>query len=470
MDSKTNSYNVTFKFSEPLLNNQSDVLSNSTDLLEAFKLKEHEQYLEYKPIACALGVLIFISNITVVVSSGLILKKGQQTKSTYLLLGNVSLADTIIGISMIIGVVVENPINSSPLCIIQIGMLVCPAMVSIFSVALIAVDRYIYILHGLYYQRWVNTTKVRICIIFIWIIGITLGFLPITGWVNQELNSKCYYVALFPKQLILLNSILSIVPIIVVAVLYTIILIRALRKVKEINASVKPSRSNSKPVLRIYRGNGHKNQNTQSVKRPRTKTQEIKRSSSFHARNSAETEKQRVFNLRTKSKSNDELNIENKVSITKNEIIIYNPNKYDSGNSLCSTDISVIEESSFTINQEFDNKVDKNDKKIKNASKPKIKDATKWRAIIIVMLTTGSFVFTWMPFFITVIFYALCEDKLINQNCYNLRIMLGGPIAALAFLNSVLNPLIYVWWHKGFQRNVKLYLNRYVYIFCQKSK
>ncbi|XP_045502534.1 dopamine receptor 4-like [Colias croceus] len=466
MDPKTNSYNVTFKLSEPLSNNQSDVLSNSTDLLEAFKLKEHEQYLEYKPVACALGVLIFLSNITVVVSSGLILKKGQQTKSTYLLLGNVSLADTIIGISMVIGAIFEIPINSSPLCILQIGMLVCPAMVSIFSVGFIAVDRYIYILHGLYYQRWVNTTKVRICIIFIWIIGITLGFLPITGWINQEFNSKCYYIALFPKQLILLNSILSIVPIIVVAVLYTIILIRALRKVKEINASVIPSRSNTKPTLRIYRGNGNMKQNTQSVKRPRNKTQELKRSSSFHASNNTGSEKQRVSELRTKSRSNDELNIENKVPITNNQMQ-YNGNKYESGNSLCSTDISVIEESSFTINQELDNKVDKNDKKVKNASKPR--DATKWRAIIIVMLTTGSFVFTWMPFFITVIFYAFCEDKLTNQKCFNLRIMLGGPIAALAFLNSILNPMIYVWWHKGFQRNVQTYLKRYVYIFCRKS-
>lgn len=50
-------------------------------------------------------------------------------------------------------------------------MLVCPAMVSIFSVGLIAVDRYIYILHGLYYQRWFNTTRVRIGILIIWMIG-----------------------------------------------------------------------------------------------------------------------------------------------------------------------------------------------------------------------------------------------------------------------------------------------------------
>ncbi|KAI8424914.1 hypothetical protein MSG28_006832 [Choristoneura fumiferana] len=96
---------------------------------------------------------------------------GQQPKSTYLLLGNVSLADTIIGFSIVFGELIGNSMNSNLLCIFQIGMIVCPTMVSIFSVGLIAVDRYFYILHGLYYQRYFNTTRVRIGILIIWMIG-----------------------------------------------------------------------------------------------------------------------------------------------------------------------------------------------------------------------------------------------------------------------------------------------------------
>lgn len=46
---------------------------------------------------------------------------GQQPKSTYLLLGNVSLADTIVGLSMMCGVSLDPVMTSDPLCIFQIG-------------------------------------------------------------------------------------------------------------------------------------------------------------------------------------------------------------------------------------------------------------------------------------------------------------------------------------------------------------
>lgn len=44
-----------------------------------------------------------------------------QRRSTYLLLGNVSLADMIIGVSIMFGVSIENPMSCNPLCIFQIG-------------------------------------------------------------------------------------------------------------------------------------------------------------------------------------------------------------------------------------------------------------------------------------------------------------------------------------------------------------
>ncbi|XP_047513033.1 5-hydroxytryptamine receptor 1A-alpha-like [Pieris napi] len=428
------------------LNNTSEVL-NTTVLNENYRLKEHEKYTTYRPVACTFGLIIMLSNLTVVVSSGLILKKGQQRKSTYILLGNVSLADTIIGMSMLIGFSFENPDSSNPLCIFELGMLVCPAMVSIFTVGLIAVDRYIYILHGLYYQRWVNTTKVRVSIMFIWLIGLTLGFLPATGWTNHDLNSNCFYVAVFPGPLILLNSILSIVPIIVVAVLYSIILVSALKNIRKINASVAQAKTNTKSVLRIYRGNGN---NTQSVKTSKRNNQNIKRSLSFNS--CYEIESGKLDRKDFVSKSNTELT---------NETFQALPNKDKTScnnvsNSLCSTNIG---ESRTTIGQDTDSTAGQ---RTKDVGRVKTKEANKWRALTIVMLTTGSFIFTWMPFFIAVIFYVLCDDKEVNPKCLHIRLLLAGPLAALAFMNSIFNPLIYVWWHKGFQRYVQTCWKRYI--------
>ncbi|CAK1550460.1 unnamed protein product [Leptosia nina] len=432
---------------------------NSTSLLQEYTIRELQQFVAYRPVACSVGLLILLSNITVVISSGLILKKGQQPKSTYILLGNVSLADTIIGISMLIGFSFKDPITSSTLCFIELGMLVCPAMVSIFSVGLIAVDRYIYILHGLHYQRWVNTSKVRISIIFVWFIGIILGFLPIFGLHNRDDNGNCYYVAVFPGPLVLLNSFLSIVPIAVVAVLYTIILISALKNVRKINASINQVQSANSTSLRVYRGNG--NPTIQPVKN----TKQFNVRHSIASNSSEEIVRDDQCDQTNKSKSLSDLNIKNTLvdDMNKDNRIQTNPlHKHVSGNSLCSTNVSVTDGSNFTIVTES-NEIHETSKRVKR------KEATKWRAITIVMLTSGSFICTWMPFFMTVIFYVLCEDKENNRKCLHLRLLLAGPLAALAFLNSALNPLIYAWWHKGFQRYIRTHWKRFAQRYFKKS-
>ncbi|KAI8424916.1 hypothetical protein MSG28_006834 [Choristoneura fumiferana] len=110
-----------FNVSVANVTNQSEVAQeNLFDLYEAYRTREKEQLVMYKTVAYVVGTLIILSNLTVVISSGLILRRGQQPKSTYLLLGNVSLADTIIGFSIIFGALIDNSMNSNPLCIFQI--------------------------------------------------------------------------------------------------------------------------------------------------------------------------------------------------------------------------------------------------------------------------------------------------------------------------------------------------------------
>ena len=297
--------------------------------------------------------------------------------------------------------------------------------------------------------------------------GITLGFFPAFGWVNTELkNARCYYVSLFPGTLILLNSFLSIIPIILVAVLYTIILIKALKNVREIKASVKivNSKTNSTPELRIYRGNGHSTKNTQSIKIPISKNSELKRSASFNGSSKKEFENNptKIYSIFKSSN-----NLEDTDKYQKNSITFLtdarSQNTYESNISIYSINSSVPDETYTEKRRETRRDLENSKRK---AAK---KGPNKWRAIIIVMLTTGSFIFTWMPYFIAVIFYVLCQDKLTSTKCMHLRMLLGGPLGALAFLNCILNPLIYAWWHKGFQKSIKMYFRRYFYRIFQKD-
>lgn len=57
--------------------NQSEVTQiHLFDLYEAYRTIEKEQLLVYKSVAYIIGTLIILSNLTVVISSGLILRKG----------------------------------------------------------------------------------------------------------------------------------------------------------------------------------------------------------------------------------------------------------------------------------------------------------------------------------------------------------------------------------------------------------
>lgn len=56
--------------------NQSGESMDIVDLYELYNEREMEQLDNYRIVAYIFGIIIFLSNVTVVISSGLILKKG----------------------------------------------------------------------------------------------------------------------------------------------------------------------------------------------------------------------------------------------------------------------------------------------------------------------------------------------------------------------------------------------------------
>lgn len=295
----------------------------------------------------------------------------------------------------------------------------------------------------------------------------TLGFLPVTGWVNHELAlTRCIYVGLFPGALILLNSILSLIPIIVSAVLYTFILVRALKTVKTINNTIKikeVSPKNEGSQIRMNRRTFNaRNQNTQSEIDFKSSNNNIKRSASFNFGTNHKTDlKDRAKSIENISNVRAIMNKHNLSNFEK-DIDKHSKIQFESDFSVSTSESAAsIQRLSF---DNASNQPNQFNKVLKNPAKTrKIREPNKWRAIKVVMLTTSSLILTWMPFFVTVIFFVFCEEKLTNPKCIRLRALLGGPLAILAFINSILNPLIYAWWHKGFQTSVKTYYKQYLH-------
>lgn len=59
-------------------------------------------------------------------------------------------------------------------------------LVSVYSVGLIAVDRYLYIMYGLQYQRYITPGRARLLIVGTWLLGtyILLYILDRFEWVE----------------------------------------------------------------------------------------------------------------------------------------------------------------------------------------------------------------------------------------------------------------------------------------------
>jgi hypothetical protein len=63
--------------------------------------------------------------------------------------------------------------------------------------------------------------------------------------------------------------------------------------------------------------------------------------------------------------------------------------------------------------------------------------------------------------------YVHCDPNETPQFCNNLRVAIASPLAILGFSNSLLNPIIYAWWHNGFRETAK---KIYRQMFCKTTR
>ena len=81
------------------------------------------QFQLYDYIIPPLGVIILLLNLAVVISSGLILKRGAEPRTTYLFLGNVAMADLITSVAILVAQLYPREHRNDTICIFQMGML-----------------------------------------------------------------------------------------------------------------------------------------------------------------------------------------------------------------------------------------------------------------------------------------------------------------------------------------------------------
>ena len=79
------------------------------------------QFQLYDYIIPSVGVIILL--LAVVISSGLILKRGTEPLTTYLFLGNVAMADLITSVAILVAQLYPREHRNDTMCMLQMGML-----------------------------------------------------------------------------------------------------------------------------------------------------------------------------------------------------------------------------------------------------------------------------------------------------------------------------------------------------------
>ena len=81
------------------------------------------QFQLYDYIIPSVGVVILLLNLAVVISSGLILKRGAEPRTTYLFLGNVAMADLVTSVAIVVSQLYPREHRNDAICMLQMGML-----------------------------------------------------------------------------------------------------------------------------------------------------------------------------------------------------------------------------------------------------------------------------------------------------------------------------------------------------------
>lgn len=237
------------------------------------------------------------------------------------------------------------------------------------------------------------------------------------GWTGKTFtNYRCWYVALFPRALLIVVSIVVLSVITMVCVLYFLILHRAVKTVDRI-----------REIKESY------NYNIAFVNK------------SFEATEAEDSSSSKVEEIQTT------------ITITvSKETLSEQP-----ANSLEMHDLKKTDEKEQGIGNRFKQKIEEISSFYRKARAIE-SHPSKLKAVKTVLLVTACFVGTWAPYYVSIIVYVKCDILSHGYDCIPLEMLTLGPLYLLGVSNSLCDPLIYAWRHSGFKRTVKKIYWKYV--------
>lgn len=212
---------------------------NSTSQYHIHGTNDGRMSMSLMIVMLVLGFVTFFVNLGVIIRTIKILRHGHDNKPAFYFIGNLALSDLAIGLYIVIAFLLHLT-NKSDLwqkksCTLQIAVAVTVCQETIFTIMLIAVDKYLYICHALKYHQIVTTTRVYMAVLLSWVASVIIGCLPAMGMLVdwEETCGRCIFAQVVSKNFAIVFFVTAVAfPYAVAVSLYSILLYLAIKMQK----------------------------------------------------------------------------------------------------------------------------------------------------------------------------------------------------------------------------------------------
>ncbi|XP_074524756.1 sphingosine 1-phosphate receptor 4 [Halichoeres trimaculatus] len=176
-------------------------------------------------IFLCVSISIILENLLVLVA--VISRICHSRRWVYVCIANITLSDLLTGAAYVVNICLSGSQTfrlSPALWLFREGMLFVALAASIFSLLLIAVERYTTMIKPLPQKSTRSTYRIYGLVVLCWVLAVVVGFLPLIGWnCVCSLDGCSTLLPLYSKTYILFSLIIFFIILLAIAVLYGLI-------------------------------------------------------------------------------------------------------------------------------------------------------------------------------------------------------------------------------------------------------
>ncbi|XP_058250118.1 G-protein coupled receptor 12 [Tachysurus vachellii] len=137
---------------------------------------------------CVTGTLISCENAIVI---AILFYTPTLRAPMFVLIGSLAFADLLAGLGLILNFIFIYMFNTEFVTLVSVGLLIAAFSASVLNILAITVDRYLSLYNALTYNTERTMTFTYVMVVFIWLVCITLGLLPVLGWNCLQDEAHC---------------------------------------------------------------------------------------------------------------------------------------------------------------------------------------------------------------------------------------------------------------------------------------